>query len=103
MILYLSSFVWFIEVIGSEDIPADHILDVAVTNGLYSGLPKTAVNTAALEAALLSNFPDLAWANVRVEGTCAIIEVVERQKDEYDPSVIGDIIAALAEWLPMFL
>lgn len=94
MILYLSSFVWFIEVIGSEDIPADHILDVAVTNGLYSGLPKTAVNTAALEAALLSNFPDLAWANVRVEGTRAIIEVVERQKDEYDPSVIGDIIAA---------
>lgn len=94
VIIYLSSFVWFIEVTGSEGIPTDHILDVAVAHGLYSGLPKRAVNAPVLEAALLTRFPELAWVNVRVEGTRAVIEVVERQEDEYDPNIIGDIVAA---------
>ncbi|NLM55773.1 MAG: sporulation protein YqfD [Firmicutes bacterium] len=92
-ILYLSSFVWFIEVTGSDRIRADEILNAAVAHGLFSGLPRRALNEAALEAALMSQFPSLAWADIRVEGTRAVIEVVERQPAEYDPSLVGDIVA----------
>jgi similar to stage IV sporulation protein len=93
IILYLSSFVWFIEVTGNAEIPAEDILNAAVSFGLVSGLPKRALNPSDLEAALLGRFPDLAWARVRVTGTKVVIEVVERQREEYDPNRHGDIVA----------
>lgn len=93
LIVYLSSFVWFLEVTGSERIPPEDILNAAVTSGLHSGIPKRALNVPVLESALLSRFPDLAWVSIRLEGTRAVIEVVERQPNEYDPNLIGDIVA----------
>ena len=93
LIVYFSTFVWFIEVTGSSDAAADSILRAAAEAGLYSGLPKQAFDAAALEAVLMARFPELAWVDVRTIGIKAVIEVVERQPDEYDPNLVGDIVA----------
>ena len=89
-ILYLSSFVWFIEVTGSDRIRADEILNAAVAHGLFSGLPRRALNEAALEAALMSQFPSLAREYPR-RGR-AVIEVWNGSLP-VRPKSVGDIVA----------
>lgn len=79
VLVYLSSFIWFIEVHGSESIPVSALKLAVGKNGLRAGVSRRALDLRKIEADLLQQFPDLAWAQVRVQGVKAELHLAERQ------------------------
>lgn len=79
MCLYLlSSFVWFVEVVGLVSLPAEVVLHAARQGGLKPGIMKKNLDLKAVEHALLVDIPEIAWAGITVRGTRAVIDVAEK-------------------------
>lgn len=79
-IMYLlSSFVWSIEICGNKIISADKILLQVQSDGLRVGAAKFNLNRQQITETLLKNIPELAWANIHIQGTKVIIEVAEKK------------------------
>lgn len=77
-VVYLSNFVWIIEVFGNETV-ATSSLKIAVEDmGLQAGVPKSAINARQIEGELLQRFPDLAFAQVIIKGVKVELLLVER-------------------------
>ncbi len=93
IILYLSSFIWFIEVTGNEQLTTDEVLDFVVDQGLHVGLKRQDFSAKSLENKLLAQFEMLAWVGVRLQGTKVHIELVERSIYEPALSLVGNIVA----------
>ncbi len=92
-LLYLSGSAWTIAVKGNETLPTDHIISLVHGEGLKPGVRKSNIDTSKIEHSLLTHFPDLSWAYVRIQGTAVTIEVVEKTKAE--PASPGDIVAKI--------
>jgi len=73
----LSFFIWRIEIVGYDRISYDEISSFTKEHGLDLGTFKPAINRAELEKALLYNFSDIAYINVDIRGTRAIIHIAE--------------------------
>ncbi|MHB1125791.1 MAG: sporulation protein YqfD [Bacillota bacterium] len=96
---FLASFFWFVEVRTTEDLhylDKDRILKVARFYGLYSGAVKSKVNLTWVENGIAANLPEVAYVGVKVHGTAATIEVVERKKmpRDYQDKQPAHIVAA---------
>ena len=98
VLLYaLSGFVWFVQVRGSDRVDPAEILHAAASLGLRSGVWRAAVDPGSVARRLPLAVPDLSWAAVTVQGTLAIIQVVERQRPRpaYEQAMVaGDVVAA---------
>ena len=93
-ILYLGNFLWFIEVIGLETLPME-ALKVAVEElGLRTGVARSTIKTRLIEAELLKRFPDLVWAEVRLNGVKAEIRLTEGDGLDLADTTSGHIYAA---------
>ncbi|MTI81476.1 MAG: sporulation protein YqfD [Firmicutes bacterium] len=80
IVLYmLSSFVWFIDIIGNNKIADDEVLKAARQAGLTRGVLKWNIDTAAVEQAIKDKLPTVSWAGVYVKGTRAKVEIVEKK------------------------
>lgn len=91
-LLYLSGSVWSVHVSGARLVDPDRILVSAASAGLVPGARRNRVSIDAVEAAILDRNPQLAWVYVRLQGTLALIEVVEKTRP---PTVgPGDVVAA---------
>lgn len=95
-VYYLSSFVWFIEVRGTEMLPVDAVVEHLAEAGLYPGVPKARLDIPAVRRALLVSDCGLAWAAIDIRGTRAIVQVVEEPSDAAGRvlSEPGDIVAS---------
>lgn len=79
LILYLlSSFVWFVEVIGNKEVARELVLEKAVKYGLKRGVPQASVNNNLVAEKLLGEIPQLSWVGIHEQGTKIIIEVAEK-------------------------
>jgi len=92
----MSLFVWQIEVIGTERLNSDDVLQAAQIAGLNQSMFRPSVDRSRVERHLLSEFDDIAWVNVTLRGTRATINLTEtlpRQViiDRYSPT---DVVAA---------
>jgi similar to stage IV sporulation protein len=88
---FLSSFVWFIEVRGNEQLSKTEVMGVAAEAGLIRGVPKWKVETGAVEAKIEERLPLVAWTGVYLKGTRVTIEVAERTlpvEEDHHPSHI---------------
>ncbi|MDD2432151.1 MAG: sporulation protein YqfD [Clostridia bacterium] len=74
----LSSFVWFIEVIGNEKVAAELILEKAAEHGLEKGVPQASFEKNKLAEKLLLEITELSWVGIHGQGTKIIIEVAEK-------------------------
>ncbi|KUK84102.1 MAG: putative membrane protein, partial [Pelotomaculum thermopropionicum] len=74
----LSSFVWFIEVRGNEQLSAVEVLEAAEEAGLCRGVPKWNIEAGRVEAKIQEALPLVSWTGVYIKGTRVIIEVAER-------------------------
>lgn len=83
MLYLLSSFVWKIEVEGTEKIPKDHVLSLLKKEGVYIGQWKRNLpEREMLQHQLMQKMPQTSWVGMRIEGTRVIVTVVEKKEIE---------------------
>ena len=92
----LSSVVWFVEVQGSEKITAADVSQTLSQAGLHAGVWRHDVDHERVANALMREFPELAWAGVKVSGSRAIVQLVDRAVIPPLERWPGDIVAARA-------
>lgn len=73
-----SSFVWMVEVEGNEKIDTEQILRAARSAGFYEGVFRGRFQRLEVERALLQKIPELAYAEIQLDGIRAQIQVVEK-------------------------
>ena len=79
----LSSFVWTLDIKGNERIETSALVESCKSLGVYPGAWKMQVKTKEITEALITDFPEIAWVSVKIEGTKAIVKLVETiQKTE---------------------
>ncbi len=91
---FLTSFIWFIEVRGNDQLSEGDILAAARAAGLKQGAPKWKLDPAAVEARLKEELPLLGWSGVYIKGSRAVIEVSERVLPEADDIRPAHVVAA---------
>jgi len=92
----LSSFIWFVEVKGTDQLSASEVLNVAAEAGLKRGVVKWAIDVGAVEAAITDKLPLVSWTGVYIKGTRAVIEVVERVVPDEEDNRPAHVVASKA-------
>ncbi len=87
IILGLSNFIWNIEVVGTETINADEILELVKSEGLAIGKSKGSIDTDKIINTIRLERDDVAWVGISIRGTNAIIEIVEADEK---PDIVDD-------------
>lgn len=91
-----SSFIWKIEVIGNETLSAKQIEASLKDSGIYKGKLKFNIDKKEIVNSLRIKENDITWAGIEIDGTRAIVTVVEKtriNKDSIQNEKIGNIIA----------
>ena len=79
-ILSLSNFVWNIEITGNNTIANEELMQTLKEEGLTIGVLKGKVDTKEIVSKMRLNRNDLAWIGIEINGTNAIVKVVEADK-----------------------
>lgn len=94
--ILLSTFVWKIDIEGNEKISEFQIISALKESGLYVGKNKTFLDKKEVTNLLRLNISDISWAGIELNGTKAIVKIVEKtrldEKNVQDTG-IGDIVA----------
>lgn len=94
LLVYLFTlFVWKVEVIGNHTVESDTILTLAEQQGIHVGALCSAIDPREAEQAILARCGQLVWCGVRREGTCIVLEVVEKTPHRAESDYIGDVTA----------
>lgn len=78
LLLFLSGFVWDIDVTGNERLSTNVILDTLKECGFYEGERKERLNITEIENQMMIKLPDLSRISINLDGSFAHIEVKER-------------------------
>ncbi len=95
-VYFLSSFVWFLEVTGSQRVAERDIIKAAARAGLARGTPKWRINIGSVEKSIQEQLPALSWVGVYIKGTRADIKVVEKTLVEEKKDEFSHVVAAKA-------
>ncbi len=94
LVLYtMSSFVWFVDVTGNQNIDRTRILLSAARNGLYPGAAKWTFSRIEVEEAMLRELSEISYVECDIKGVRANIKVVEKVLPDRDTTGPCDIIA----------
>ena len=77
MMIYASTRIWEVRVIGAEGAEARQIQDFLAARGLYFGAPSGAVNVNSLEYQTRLEFPKLRFVGIRLAGVRATVTVAQ--------------------------
>lgn len=91
-----STFIWNIDVVGNERISKDVIISKLKDSGLYVGKNKIGLDKKEVVNELRAMENELSWVGIEIDGTRAIVKVVEKTRmDEKNiqQTSIGDIKA----------
>ncbi|MDR6225047.1 sporulation protein YqfD [Desmospora profundinema] len=94
LLFSLSSVVWSVEVEGNERIPESELRTLLREEGVYIGQLKYRMKSAEeIQYRLGEKMPQLSWVGFRMEGTRAVLTVVERKRveEERDPTDRGPV------------
>lgn len=83
----LSNFIWNIEVVGTENISKEEILEILKENGLSTGMLKNKVDTQKIINSIRLNRDDIAWVGIGITGTNATVKIVEA---DLKPEIIDE-------------
>lgn len=86
-IMSLSNFVWNIEIIGNTTIPTAELLQTVQEEGLTVGKLKGKINSKEIINKIRLDRNDIAWVGIELQGTNAIVKVVEADKK---PEIINE-------------
>ncbi len=91
-----STFIWNIDVIGNENVSKEEIISILKDSGLYIGKNKIGLDKKDIVNKFRSKNSDISWLGIDIDGTKAIVKIVEKTKideknvKEKNP---GDILA----------
>lgn len=91
---YLSAYVWFISVSGTQFTSTERVLAVARAYGLERGTLKSQLHVKVLEDHLRREIPEIAWVGVSLQGTHVAVEIVEKAIAIEEDRTPANIIAA---------
>lgn len=77
-LIYFTSYIWSIEIIGEDDIPKSTIENKLKTVGVDIGTKKDLININDVKVTLLNNIDSLSFVKVEIKGTKLIIEAKKR-------------------------
>ena len=75
LVCFLPTRIYFVQVEGNLEIPAQKILEEAENCGIRFGASRRKVRSEQMKNALLSAIPELQWAGVNTFGCTAIVSV----------------------------
>lgn len=78
IIIFLSSLVWNIEIIGNEKVKTEDITEILEQENIKNGIIKYKLDKDYIEHLLLSEFEVFSFLSVDIKGTKLIIEVKEQ-------------------------
>ena len=80
-LIVMSNMVWDVDVEGNETVPDKEVLRIAREAGVYPGqLQFRLEDNDTIQRKLMLEIGDASWVGVRVQGTRAIITVVEKRR-----------------------
>ena len=80
VVLFMSNFVWSIDVTGLETVSYSHLMNVLEENGLEVGTFKPSVNFVKIARDTMLDIDDIRFLAVNVQGSYASVEVKEKEK-----------------------
>ncbi|NPV52795.1 MAG: sporulation protein YqfD [Firmicutes bacterium] len=89
----LSSFIWFIDIDGTQKIGKGRILQVLRSMDIRPGVRKRSVDLSAVERRVLSELREVAWVGASLEGTRLRVEIAEKKLVE-EKHGLTDVVAA---------
>jgi len=96
LLWFLSAFVWFIEIEGSEKVTDLELGAYMRSQGLYVGVWRTSPDLDGVASAILREYPELVWAGISIEGSRVHVKLVDKVTVTPPIRVPGDIVAAKA-------
>lgn len=90
----MGSIVWFVEIEGNKNVPTATVLEAAAELGLKAGAYRSRLTANQLARSLAIKIPELSWVGVELKGSCAIIQVVEKEIVIPDEKTFGHVVAA---------
>lgn len=91
LLVYLTTFVWLIDINGNSLITDEDILAFLEENQSSFGSRKSRIDCSALEEALRSRYEDVIWASVRLSGTKMTIDLQENLITKTDTEEGGSV------------
>ena len=80
VVLFMSNFVWTIEVVGLNTVSEARVLESLKENGLYVGTYKPSTSFTAIARKTMLDIEDIGWMAVNVLDSHARVEVKEKAK-----------------------
>ena len=81
-ILFLSTRIWRIEVVGNSSVGRDTILNYLKEKEINYGVDRNSIDNDALELSLRQDFDPVIWASVYEEGTKLVVCIQEKLVSE---------------------
>ncbi len=78
LFMYITSFVWVIEVEGNEKVTSESIIAALEKNGFKTGTLRYGNDLSALQNEMLLELDELSWIWVDIRGTRAVVSVKEK-------------------------
>lgn len=98
MLVYVSGFVWNIEVCGNSYLSEETILTFLEEEDAYFGTKISQIDCATLEEKLRSEYPEVIWTSIKIYGTKMTIDIQESllSEDSYQTTSeeVCDIVAS---------
>lgn len=95
LIYFLSGYVWFVEIQGLKTVKRAEVLRVLADAGVRPGQRRSAINARFAEDEITRRVEGLSWAGLRLRGTVAVVDVVEKEMPRAEAEAgEGDLIAA---------
>lgn len=95
--VWLSSRIWRIEVVGNSSIGEDTMLKYLSGQNISYGAAKAGIDNDALELSLRQDFDEVIWASVYTKGTKLVVCVQEKiatDRPEEASSLCTDLVAS---------
>ncbi len=96
MLVYLTSCIWVIEVVGNDTTPQKQILEVMDECGIGIGKPRFGKKISQIKNRALIELDTLSWLWVTLDGTRAVVEVREKgdSEDVLDAVIPHNLVAS---------
>lgn len=94
-IIFMSQFIWRVEVNGNESISEAQIRQALEELRIEPGRWKASIDVREMERKIILLIPDLSWAALNIKGSAAHVEVSERAKPPkvIDPKSPCNVVA----------
>lgn len=94
--VFLSGFIWGVQVNGAQQLPPSLVAEAAARQGLRRGAPVRGMNPRGVSYGILAELPGLSWVGVNTDGCFMEIAVKEAQPqpETKEPQGWSNMVAA---------